>query len=101
MRSERAALVEPRRRAPRRTGFRSARGIAKLACMRVVKCPQCAAEVDWSTNQYRPFCSERCRVVDLGAWLDEEYTIASPFTDESADDGDPGGATTKREHDES
>ena len=66
--------------------------------MRVVACPQCRTEVEWSNNPYRPFCSERCRLVDLGAWLGEKYTIPGSLTDESADDGaaDP----TKRTHDD-
>jgi len=43
--------------------------------MRRVACPQCGAEVVWETAAYRPFCSERCRLVDLGAWLDETYVV--------------------------
>jgi len=54
--------------------------------MPVVKCPQCATPVEWTGNPFRPFCSERCRLVDLGAWLDEKYTIPGPLVDESTDD---------------
>lgn len=54
--------------------------------MRVVACPQCGAEMPWDGNPHRPFCSERCRLVDLGAWLDEKYSIPSPLDDESADE---------------
>jgi len=56
--------------------------------MRVVACPQCGTQLPWEGNRYRPFCSERCRLVDLGAWLDEKYTIPGPLDDESADTGD-------------
>jgi uncharacterized protein len=43
---------------------------------RVVNCPQCGKPVEWSTaNRYRPFCSDRCRVIDLGAWATESYRI--------------------------
>lgn len=36
-----------------------------------VTCPTCEAPVEWSPNSpYRPFCSKRCRLIDLGAWLD-------------------------------
>jgi uncharacterized protein len=42
-----------------------------------LKCPQCQQPVTWSGNPDRPFCSERCRLVDLGAWLDEGYSIPS------------------------
>lgn len=53
--------------------------------MRVVACPQCGAQMPWEGNSYRPFCSERCRLIDLGAWLDEKYSIPAPLEDESAD----------------
>ncbi|MDH3325445.1 MAG: DNA gyrase inhibitor YacG [Gammaproteobacteria bacterium] len=44
----------------------------------VVKCPTCEKEVEWSPeNKYRPFCCERCKLIDLGAWADEKYSIAS------------------------
>jgi uncharacterized protein len=57
----------------------------------VVKCPTCGKEVRWvPENLFRPFCSERCRQIDLGAWAAEKYQIgsaddASP-SDDSADD---------------
>lgn len=40
-----------------------------------VKCPTCKRELDWDTSLSRPFCSERCRLVDLGAWLSEQRSI--------------------------
>ena len=41
-----------------------------------VKCPTCGKEVVWSTdNPYRPFCSERCRMIDLGEWASCGYQI--------------------------
>ncbi|MCB1758869.1 MAG: DNA gyrase inhibitor YacG [Gammaproteobacteria bacterium] len=40
-------------------------------------CPVCKAPFLWrSDSPWRPFCSERCRLIDLGAWLDEGYRIA-------------------------
>ena len=42
----------------------------------VVKCPTCRKEVSWDNNRYRPFCSDRCRLIDLGAWTEERYKIA-------------------------
>lgn len=58
--------------------------------MRVVACPQCGTKVDWDANPTRPFCSERCRLIDLGAWLDEKYAIPGPSADEGVgDDGAP------------
>ena len=49
-----------------------------------VKCPTCQREIDWSQSPFRPFCSERCRLIDLGAWLTEKHAIAGePASDES------------------
>jgi len=42
----------------------------------LVKCPTCRREIDWSAAEFRPFCSERCRLIDLGAWLTEKHSIA-------------------------
>jgi len=43
---------------------------------RIVNCPQCGAHVVWdASNPYRPFCSERCKMIDLGAWAAESYRI--------------------------
>lgn len=42
----------------------------------VVKCPTCERRVEWSDAfPWRPFCSERCRLIDLGAWFSEERGI--------------------------
>ncbi|WP_041245417.1 DNA gyrase inhibitor YacG [Geotalea uraniireducens] len=38
-------------------------------------CPQCRKDVVWEENPYRPFCSERCKLIDLGAWVTEDYRI--------------------------
>jgi uncharacterized protein len=43
--------------------------------MTVVKCPICGREAEYEGNEYRPFCSERCKILDLGAWADENYTF--------------------------
>ena len=41
-----------------------------------VKCPTCGKLIEWSQDQHwRPFCSERCRAIDLGSWADESYRI--------------------------
>jgi len=40
------------------------------------KCPTCSRLVDWNpANTHRPFCSERCKLIDLGAWLAEEHRV--------------------------
>jgi len=42
----------------------------------VVACPHCGKEVVWSSeSRYRPFCSERCKLIDLGQWANESYRI--------------------------
>ena len=41
-----------------------------------VNCPTCQRELDWQDAPFRPFCSERCRLIDLGAWLAERHAIA-------------------------
>jgi endogenous inhibitor of DNA gyrase (YacG/DUF329 family) len=41
-----------------------------------VECPTCGKPVAWSPqNKFRPFCSERCKQIDLGAWAEEKYAI--------------------------
>jgi uncharacterized protein len=53
--------------------------------VRRVKCPTCQREIDWSESPYRPFCSERCRLIDLGAWLTEKHAIpGDPAPDDAA-----------------
>lgn len=43
---------------------------------RKVHCPQCNATIRWSTdNPYRPFCSERCKLIDFGQWATGSYRI--------------------------
>jgi hypothetical protein len=44
--------------------------------VRYVSCPRCGAQVAWvPESAFRPFCSERCRLVDLGAWAAEQYRV--------------------------
>lgn len=52
-----------------------------------MKCPICKKEVS-AHNPEMPFCSERCRTIDLGNWAMEKYTISTPveeFADEAED----------------
>ncbi|WP_165855416.1 DNA gyrase inhibitor YacG [Marinobacter sp. JSM 1782161] len=51
----------------------------------LVTCPTCKTEAEWDTkNPYRPFCCERCKLIDLGAWANEDYRI--PAEDARPDD---------------
>lgn len=44
----------------------------------ILACPRCATSLRWSEdNPWRPFCSERCKLIDLGDWADEKHRIAS------------------------
>ena len=43
---------------------------------KIVKCPTCGKDVEWTEEQkWRPFCSERCRLIDLGEWANESHRI--------------------------
>ncbi len=50
--------------------------------LRVKKCPSCRKPVEWSGNEHRPFCSKRCRTLDLGNWASEKYRIAGEAVSE-------------------
>jgi endogenous inhibitor of DNA gyrase (YacG/DUF329 family) len=39
-------------------------------------CPHCGKKAEWKNNPYRPFCSERCKLIDLGEWATDKYRIA-------------------------
>jgi uncharacterized protein len=56
-----------------------------------VTCPNCGTPVTWSPqSRWRPFCSERCRLIDLGAWFEEEHAIPGEDADADAP-GSPSG----------
>ena len=42
-----------------------------------MKCPECSKEFNYYASEFRPFCSEKCKMVDLGMWLTENYALAS------------------------
>lgn len=56
--------------------------------MRLVTCPQCGDRNPYEGNEHRPFCSERCKLLDFGAWADGNYALPaepSSLTDEDLD----------------
>jgi endogenous inhibitor of DNA gyrase (YacG/DUF329 family) len=58
-----------------------------------LSCPTCRRPIEWSEQfPQRPFCSERCRLIDLGAWLSEEHGIAG---DAAEGAGDPDSGVTE------
>lgn len=55
--------------------------------IQIVECPHCGKPVPWTdASKWRPFCSDRCRLIDLGDWLAEKNAIP---TEETPDQGDP------------
>lgn len=56
------------------------------AKVRLVRCPACGGDSVYApTNAFRPFCSERCKNHDFGAWASENYRVASEAPTEEAD----------------
>ncbi len=56
--------------------------------MPIVTCPTCGKRVEYEGNEFRPFCTERCKLLDFGAWADEEFAIPTQeatLTDEDLD----------------
>lgn len=52
----------------------------------IVKCPTCRVDVVWqAANEYRPFCSQRCKLIDLGEWAQERYVVAAEEDDTLSD----------------
>jgi endogenous inhibitor of DNA gyrase (YacG/DUF329 family) len=59
-----------------------------MSVTRMVACPQCGAPVEWRPESpWRPFCSERCKMIDLGAWAAGTYRVGveSPPDDDTPD----------------
>lgn len=52
-----------------------------------LQCPRCGNTTTWQGNNFRPFCSERCKLIDLGAWASDAYKI--PTQDAPQALGDP------------
>ncbi len=49
--------------------------------VKTVNCPQCSKAVSWQDDQvWKPFCSERCKLIDLGEWASEGHRIAGEST---------------------
>ena len=51
-----------------------------------VKCPTCRKMTLWQTeNRYRPFCCERCKLIDLGEWANESHVITTELSPDQID----------------
>ena len=44
----------------------------------MMRCPICNQSAAWEGNPFRPFCSERCKLIDLDSWLEGRYRISAP-----------------------
>lgn len=51
-----------------------------------LQCPICKIKVAWQNNEWKPFCSERCKLIDFGEWADEGYVIDGK--DEASENSD-------------
>ncbi|HXX56797.1 MAG TPA: DNA gyrase inhibitor YacG [Thermodesulfovibrionales bacterium] len=49
-------------------------------------CPACRRTTTWEENPWKPFCSERCKFIDLGKWASEEYRIPGEKAGENAEE---------------
>ncbi len=55
----------------------------------IVKCPRCGTETTYQGNPFRPFCSERCKLIDLGKWIEGSYRISTKVKEEEEDGAPP------------
>jgi len=72
-----------------------------MANAKRVKCPSCKKQGEWFAGEFGPFCSERCKLVDLGKWLGEEHRISEPLRPDhfaSYEKLPPGEGLDKPEH---
>jgi endogenous inhibitor of DNA gyrase (YacG/DUF329 family) len=57
---------------------------------KIVKCPTCGGDSVYApSNPYRPFCCERCRNIDLGAWANEDFRVPEETPPDDQNYGDP------------
>ena len=62
----------------------------KPAKPRLVRCPACGGDSVYApTNPFRPFCSERCKNMDLGAWASESFRVPDETPPDDLPFGDP------------
>jgi endogenous inhibitor of DNA gyrase (YacG/DUF329 family) len=52
-----------------------------------IRCPICKEFTTWEENPWRPFCSERCKMIDLGAWASEDYKVPGKKEEQEDEQG--------------
>jgi endogenous inhibitor of DNA gyrase (YacG/DUF329 family) len=60
-----------------------------------MRCPICKQSVVWEDNPSRPFCSERCKSIDLDNWLEGRYRIAAPLDPDEENAGEENSTDTE------
>ena len=63
-----------------------------------VTCPVCGQPATWEENRHRPFCSERCRLIDLGRWASDVYRIPTEDSPAAGVPSDPDPEPDGRAH---
>lgn len=62
-----------------------------------MKCPTCGQPAEWQNNPNRPFCSERCKLIDFGKWANEEYRVPGEEMPLAENDEKAAGPTPERD----
>ena len=62
------------------------------------QCPICRRPTDSETDADFPFCSDRCRLTDLGNWATEKYVVSSPVFEEEESDDEPSDQPRRNRH---
>jgi endogenous inhibitor of DNA gyrase (YacG/DUF329 family) len=65
----------------------------------IMRCPICKQSVTWEDNAFRPFCSERCKMIDLDNWLEGRYRVPAPLDSDEETSDEATSADTKGESD--
>jgi endogenous inhibitor of DNA gyrase (YacG/DUF329 family) len=55
----------------------------------IAKCPRCGKKTEYQQNPFRPFCSERCKLIDLGSWISGSYRITGTDAPEEENETAP------------
>ncbi|MDR3677456.1 MAG: DNA gyrase inhibitor YacG [Acidobacteriota bacterium] len=65
----------------------------------IIRCPICKQSVEWEGNPSRPFCSERCKMIDLDNWLEGRYRVPAPLDPDEENAAEESTTDTKGELD--
>jgi endogenous inhibitor of DNA gyrase (YacG/DUF329 family) len=64
-----------------------------------MRCPICKQNITWEGNAFRPFCSERCKMIDLDNWLEGRYRVPAPLDPDEENAEEETSTDTKGEFD--